>query len=278
MSFSKTTKALILFQGGFLMAENFNEVCKEAVCIDAGRVYDSCCDRDCLEDLRCYLSNENQELIQSAVNVRLKNAEVLNVYVDVEQVNFNKGFYSCDLTFYFLVDLDVFTATNSLPTDVKGICVFNKKVILFGGEGNAKIFSSVTSLCENDTQITSGTNLPRCVVQTVDPVPLSAKICPIVNKCENICCIPHAIKCIIGEKLAINCENQENAIYVTIGLFTVVQLIRKVQMLVPVYDFCIPEKHCDDNCGSVTPCDVFSRIDFPTSDFFPTSLKEDCDC
>ena len=24
---------------------------KEAVCIDAGRVYDSCCDRDCLEDL-----------------------------------------------------------------------------------------------------------------------------------------------------------------------------------------------------------------------------------
>ena len=25
---------------------------REAVCVDAGRVFDSCCDRDCLEDLR----------------------------------------------------------------------------------------------------------------------------------------------------------------------------------------------------------------------------------
>ncbi len=260
------------------MAENFNEACKEAVCIDAGRVYDSCCDRDCLEDLRCYLSVANQALIQSAVNVRLKNAEVLNVYVDVEQVNFNKGFYSCDLTFYFLVDLDVYTSNCALPTDVKGICVFCKKVILFGGEGNAKIFSSIPSLCQKDTPLGAGTNLPRCVVQTVDPVPLSAKICPIENRCENICGIPDSIQEIIGGELAININDCDNAVYVTIGLFTVVQLIRTVQMLVPVYDFCIPEKHCDDNCSSVTPCDVFSRIDFPTSDFFPTSLKDDCDC
>ena len=27
---------------------------KEAVCIDASRVYDSCGDKDCLEDLRVY--------------------------------------------------------------------------------------------------------------------------------------------------------------------------------------------------------------------------------
>ena len=33
---------------------------KEAVCVDAGRVYDSCCDRDCLEDLRCYFAPDAQ--------------------------------------------------------------------------------------------------------------------------------------------------------------------------------------------------------------------------
>ena len=25
--------------------------CKEAVCVDAGRVYDSCSDKDCIEDI-----------------------------------------------------------------------------------------------------------------------------------------------------------------------------------------------------------------------------------
>lgn len=52
---------------------------KEAVCIDAGRVYDSCCDRDCLEDLRCYFSPGNQDIVNNALSVRVKSAEVINV-------------------------------------------------------------------------------------------------------------------------------------------------------------------------------------------------------
>ena len=72
-----------------------NGTFKEAVCVDAGRVYDSCCDRDCLEDLRCFFLAEDQALINSAISVRLRSAEVLNVFIDVEPVNFNKGFYSC---------------------------------------------------------------------------------------------------------------------------------------------------------------------------------------
>ena len=66
---------------------------KEAVCIDAGRVYDSCCDRDCLEDLRCFFTAEAQAYIDQAISVRLKSAEVLNVLIDVQPVSFNKGFY-----------------------------------------------------------------------------------------------------------------------------------------------------------------------------------------
>ena len=78
---------------------------KEAVCVDAGRVYDSCCDRDCLEDLRCFFLPEDQALLSGAISVRLHTAEVLNVFIDVEPVNFNKGFYSCDLTFFFLINI-----------------------------------------------------------------------------------------------------------------------------------------------------------------------------
>ena len=40
---------------------------KEAVCIDAGRVYDSCCDRDCLEDLRIYFTECGQSIVENAI-------------------------------------------------------------------------------------------------------------------------------------------------------------------------------------------------------------------
>ena len=67
---------------------------KEAVCIDAGRVYDSCCDRDCLEDLRCYFSPSAQSIVDTATSVRVRSAEVSKVYIDVEPVSFNRGYYS----------------------------------------------------------------------------------------------------------------------------------------------------------------------------------------
>ena len=54
-----------------------NGTFKEAVCVDVGRVYDSCCDRDCLEDLRCFFLPEDQGLICNAISVRLRSAEVL---------------------------------------------------------------------------------------------------------------------------------------------------------------------------------------------------------
>ena len=93
----------------------FPENVKEAVCIDAGRVYDSCCDRDCLEDLRCFFLPETQALINRAISVRLRSAEVLNVFIDVEPVSFNKGFFSCDLTFFFLLSFDLFTSSRGCP-------------------------------------------------------------------------------------------------------------------------------------------------------------------
>ncbi len=46
--------------------------CKEAVCIDAGRVYDSCSDKDCLEDLRVYFTERDQMVINHAVSVRAR--------------------------------------------------------------------------------------------------------------------------------------------------------------------------------------------------------------
>jgi len=243
---------------------------KEAVCIDAGRVYDSCCDRDCLEDLRCFFTPEAQSFVDRAISVRVKSAEVLNVYINVEPVNFNRGFYSCDLTFFFKLEFDLFMSPNSCPTCVKGISSYNKKVILFGSEGNVRIFTSNSANndygnCEYRAKETS--NMPKCVVQSVDPVALTARIGEIRDCYENVRCIPKCICDCIGGNVVTELETGTPTVYVTLGLFTIVQLIRNVQMLIPVYDFCIPEKQCEDTTDQ--PCDIFRKIKFPTDDFFP---------
>ncbi len=253
---------------------------KEAVCVDVGRVYDSCCDRDCLEDLRCFFTAETQTIINQAVSVRLKKAEVLNVYIDVEPVNFNKGFYSCDLTFFFLMTLDCYTAPNTCPTEVQGITAFGKKVILFGSEGNVKVYSS--SLQESnscDSQTIGTSNNPKCVVQCVEPVSLSARLCQINDTYDCVRYFPQSIINYFGTPLETNLPTGTTTVYATLGLFTIVQLVRNVQMLIPVYDFCIPEKQCEDSTDQ--PCDIFRKIKFPTDDFFPPktcSGKSGCGC
>ena len=59
----------------------------------------------------------------------------------------------------------------------------------------------------------------------------------------------------------------------TIGVFSIVQLVRNVQILIPAYDFCIPEKECVNTADN--PCELFSRIDFPTDEFFPPKLESE---
>lgn len=129
---------------------------KEAVCIDAMRVYDSCGDKSCLEDLRVYFTPDKHELIEQAANVRLRSVDVITVYLDLEPVPFNKGFYSVDMTFFFDVCLDLFCAPASGPVIVSGISIFNKKVVLYGSEGNVKMFNSDNSFDEIDASYCAG--------------------------------------------------------------------------------------------------------------------------
>lgn len=253
-----------------ILPDNF----KEAVCIDAGRIYDSCCDRDCLEDLRCYFCPEAQQLVEQATSVRVRSAEVAKVYIDVEPVSFNRGYYSCDITFFFVLEFDLFTAPHSKPHCVKGVATYNKKVILYGSEGNVKVFSNETTLEDEVDRLTRPTtNMPKCVVQCVDPIALSARIGKLCN-CYDCCCrIPKCVCECIGGDVVNDCCEGTPAIFVTIGLFSIVQLIRNVQMLIPVYDFCMPEKRCDDSTDH--PCDIFKRIKFPTDDFFPPRCENE---
>ncbi len=61
-----------------------------------------------------------------------------HVYTDVEPVTFNRGFYSVDMRFYYPGDFTgVYPARRD--TQVEGLCVFDKRCILFGSEGTPDI-------------------------------------------------------------------------------------------------------------------------------------------
>lgn len=253
---------------------------KEAVCINTSRIYDSCSDKDCIEDLTVYLSPANQCMIDKAKSVRLRDVDVCYVAIDLQPVPFHKGFYSVDMTFFFDVCLDVFMAPNSMPISVKGLSIFSKRVALFGSCGNVKVFSSDCNTEIAESVNSSTRNCPKATVQVAEPIPLSARLCEHKKTCSIPCHIPECVMNRYGGEFALS--EAEKEVLVSIGMFSIIQLERNVQVLIPAYDFCIPHKECVT--ASENPCDLFSAIEFPTNEFFPKnnssdqSLGSSCGC
>lgn len=246
---------------------------KEAICIDTDRVYDSCADKDCLTDLRVYLTDKGQCIVDRATTVRCRSAEIINCFINVEKVPFNKGFYTVDLVFFVKVALDAYSSATCPPTIIEGLCTFGKKCILYGSEGNIKVFSSEFSQdCDNTGELPDNTN-PKAKVQCVDPICLDASICRICDCCntlgESEISVPSCVCRYFDGNF--NCQHPEKAVKVTLGIFTIIQLERDVQMLIPAYDFCVPTKECC--CDTEDPCDAFRRIKFPIDEFFPPNKE-----
>ena len=238
-----------------------------------------CYDKDCLENIRVYLTACGQDVVDRAISVKCTKAEIIWVFSDIEAVPFNRGFYSVDLKYFFRITLAVFTGVGR-PTTVEGLATFNKRVILFGSEGNAKVFASKYKEDAFDSQLWKKTNMPHAVVEVVDPITLGSKLVDVKNKNNNCCCcdddfdlasIPESVCRVFDDKITFGGESKR--VFVSLGIFSIIKLERKVQLMVPCYDFCVPKKECvgetDDN-----PCDLFERIDFPVDEFFP---PEKCD-
>lgn len=236
---------------------------REAVCIQTQKIYDSCKDKDCVEDLRLYLTAASQAIVNNSVSVRGKSASLLYISSDVEEVSFNRGYYTVDMRFYYKVKCEVL-APNGRNSEITGLSIFDKRVILFGSEGSVKSFTS------NDTAFSANFGAqPVASIEAVDPIILGAKV---LDK-EEMCCydlegveIPTAIRSAFDEDLVF--DPSQRRIYVTLGQFSIVRLQRATQLLIPVYDYCMPCKECSASEGD-DPCTLFSRISFPVDEFFP---------
>ena len=213
-----------------------------------------------------YPTRASQAVIDRALSVRGGRAELLQAYIDVEPASYNRGFYSVDIRYYYRITAEAFVG-GSRPAEISGLAVFDKRVLLFGSEGNAKIFTSRFRPEAGDCQGMGRSNLPEAVVEAVDPIVLSLKLidpcdftcpppCP-PNPCNPCppppptcgCCaenelteIPPCISACFDCDLAF--DGGCRRLYVTLGQFSMVRLERDSQLLIPMYDYCMPTREC----------------------------------
>ena len=222
---------------------------RQAMSIHTRKITDACRDKDCVEDLRVYLTAGSQQTLDNAANVRVRSAQLLHTYIDVEPVAFDRNHYCIDITFYYRILADAVIGT-CRPAALSGLAVFSKRAVLCGEDSRAHIFTSDTRIGEADGCTLSSSNRPTAVVEVLDPMVLSSKV-----------------------KDACECGTVESVI---------VRLERDVQLVVPMVEYAIPEKECCDSEGCCTedPCEMFSRIPFPARQFTPTGCdrKKETPC
>ncbi len=243
---------------------------EQSMSIHTQKITDSCRDKDCIEDLRVYLTTGSQAILDNAANARVRCAELITTYIDVEPVAFDRNHYCIDLTFYYRVLADATVGCNR-PTTLYGLAVFSKRAVLCGEDSRAHIYRSDTRIGGFDGPVAMYNNRPTAVVEVLDPMVLASR----VKESDSCGCdavsaqMPDAIKALFDEPLV--SSGGQRQLYVTLGQFSIVRLERDAQLIVPVLDYAVPCKECCDSPGASgeDPCEMFSRIPFPASEFSP---------
>ncbi len=251
---------------------------RQAMSIHTRKITDACRDKDCIEDLRVYLTAGSQQLLDNATSAKVRCVELLYAAIEVEPVAFDRHHYCIDVTFYYKVLADA-TIGCGRPATLYGLAVFSKRAVLCGEDSCAHIFRSNTQIGECDGLTTVHFNRPTAVVEVLDPMVLGSKVKDVCDCGGEVCCnIPQAIRGCFDEELVLSQDRKR--LYVTLGQFSIIRLERDAQLIVPVLDYAIPTKDCCDSVGCCTedPCEMFSRIPFPAQQFAPRGCDGEDGC
>lgn len=251
----------------------------KSTCIDVNKIYDSAKDKECIEDLRVYLGPDGQEIIDNASNIRSKCAEILWASINVSDVAFNRGYFSVNIRYYFRLCFEA--CVMGRAREFCGIAVYDKQVIMFGGEGNISVF---TSNCINDNICASlppsdftqnVANNPKVTLEAAQPIVLNVKLADRSWNCGCCCCSMDQIP----ENLCQSCnctpipeDMGAKCLYVTLGLFSLIKIERPVSLLINSAEYCIPSRESNVLSDATSdPCEIFRNMSFPTCDFYPAS-------
>ena len=249
---------------------------RENVSLDTMQILDSCRDKDCFENVRVYLTEFGQDVIEKTGNIKVKDTKVLCVNVQADPVQFNRGFYQITVRTYTRILLEACICPGKAQ-EFEGVAVTEKKVVLFGGEGCVRVFRSTPiddGFCAPPCDYEEGSNKPTVVVEMVDPMSLSCKVkercscgCSCLSCAEEL---PKNVTCQINGCL-VDHAGLEKHLYVTLGFFSIIRIERPGQFVLSAEEYCVPDKECLQS-DEEDPCAVFERMAFPTAQFCPCSF------
>ncbi len=248
-----------------------------ACCIDTYRIYDSCRNQECPEDLTVMVTDEGQRILDCASSIRVKSVKILWTKIDTEEMPFNKGYFQINTRYFIHTVLDCCTGLGT-GQDVAGLCVFDKSVLLYGGEGSVSVFKSdiqPDSFCPATLSVIhQSTNHPRAVVEVAEPVALRLNVLCYEN-CQSFgikLCeaaqIPEVVtKSYTGSFREAGPGNK--VCYLSLGLFSMVRIERPAQLVIPACDLCVPSGNGEYELPYTDPCSLFRSMEFPLGEFYP---------
>ena len=244
---------------------------RDLVCIETNRILDSCRDRDCFENVRVLLTDFGYEILERTSSVRVRNSELVSANICIDSVRFNRGFYSVNIKFFVKLCFEACIGGHS--QEFEGVAVLEKNVVLFGGDSHVSTFRSTPNMacdyCAEPVPCTCTKNNPVAVVDVVEPIILGVRVVENKSACCSCCCcacdVPQTVSSCINGILN---DGDEGGKYlaVSIGLFSVVRIVRSGQYLVSATEYSVPDKECVSPQNE-DPCGVFHSMPFPTSEF-----------
>ena len=243
--------------------------------VDTFRIFDSCRQQECLEDLYVLLTDEGQRVLDGAASARVRGARVLWSRIDSEEMPFHRGFFRVNVRYYFQCILE---CSNGVGTgqEVAGLTVYDQSVMLYGGSSHVSSFAS--DLPADAGRIAGGVqapvNRPRIVVDAAEPVALRLTTVDLERSRTfgASFCSPDAVPEEIAREFIgsfLPPEPGSKVPFVTLGLFSMIRIERPAQIIVPACDASVPRGCGDYHFGETDPCTLFRSMEFPLSEFYP---------
>jgi len=247
-------------------------VCAEGIGLDLNRlreesiiahkIYDSCRQQDCLtvneigparaaEDV--YIDGEKieeGEIIippKDAASVTIDDLVIKKIIiVDKKPCPFKKGFWDIRVRYEFEYVITFRKSDGDTILCVKAKSTYNKKVTLFGSVGD---------------ELVTGTDLFKHVGEGI------------VFRAEPFIWVEGNAVALAAEiRYEHHHHHRPKDVAVTIGLFTIIELFRIVNLRVESRGFNIP-RECD-HIDPTNPCEFFDALDFPMDIFAPPQRHE----
>jgi len=259
---------------------------RENIAIDTYRILDSCKDKDCYEEVKVFLTDFGQEILDKSGSIKVVNTKIIWCDISSEPVRFNRGFYQITIRFFTKVTFEVCTGVGK-SQEIEGIAVTEKKVVLYGADGCVNVFRSTAEnedFCvEGGAQSVSSCK-PSIVVEAVDPIALSVHVRDSASHCQCCCCcdeIPVKVLSCVHGNICDGYSMGSKILTVSLGFFTVVRVERPIQMIVCGSEYAVPDKVCV-KAPDEDPCSLFAKMSFPVNEFMsvplPVDENECCKC